>query len=330
MPEKGRGPHGAKPSSGPLRKAGSTLATPRSWPRVAPSEVLPTPCEEDWSLSQRAFLLPFQRLLRIGPLPRKAFLPERQSTGREEEGSQEKGGCGQRGVVERGGEGDGGWGGGSGKPARCCVHFSLSEQLWEVCITIPISQMETEACRGMLTCLTLKMTKYGFKPTKCDSKTPARITQNQKGPGPEMVQKCSGVGRRGHSSRSSPLRETPPHHGLAWHCDLSPSALTTGRGQGRAGVLTSRTGPAGRGRRQVSASGTWASRRQPGQRACNSRPPYSGASRAGRDAEEGYLLPFPPVASPVALEAMEAGAALPTGSRPCHPHPAWRREHASR
>lgn len=76
---------------------------------------------------------------------------------------------------------------------------------------------------------------------------------------------------------------------------------------GRAGVLTSRTGPAGRGHRQVSASGTWASRRQPGRRACNSRPPYSGAFRAGsEEAEEGHLLPFPPVAS------------APTGS------PSWR------
>lgn len=215
-------------------------------------------------------------------------------------------------MVERGGEGDGGWGEGSGKPARCWVHFSLSEQLWEVCITIPISQMETEACRGMLTCLTLKMTKYGFKPTKCDSKTPAMITQNQKGSGPEMVQKCSGVGRRGHGSRSSSFRETRPHHGLARHCDLSPSALATGRDWGKARVLTSRTGPAGRGHRRVSASGTWASHRQPGQTACNSRPPYSGASRAGREAaEEGYLLPFPPVAS------------APTGSPPWRQ---WRRE----
>lgn len=88
MPEKGRGPHGAEPSSGTLRKAESTPAAPHHpAPEVGqgwhPAEVLPTPCEEHWSRSQKAFLLPFQRLLWIGSLSRKAFLAERQSTGGE-------------------------------------------------------------------------------------------------------------------------------------------------------------------------------------------------------------------------------------------------------
>lgn len=66
----------------------------------------------------------------------------------------------------------------------------------------------------------------------------------------------------------------------------------------RDGVLTSKTEPAGRGRRRASASGTWATHRQPGQRACSSRPLCSGASLARREEAEGsHLLPFPPAAS---------------------------------
>ena len=82
-----------------------------------------------------------------------------------------------------------------------------------MCYHPHFTDKETEACRGMLTCLTLKVTKYGFKPTKCDSKTPARIMQNQKGPGPEMVQKSSSMGRRGHGGRPSRLGRPRPTMG---------------------------------------------------------------------------------------------------------------------
>lgn len=89
-------------------------------------------------------------------------------------------------------------------------------------------------------------------------------------------------------------------------------------------VLTSRTEPAGRGHRWASASGTWASRRQPGRRACSSRLLCSVASRAGeQDAQGGNLclsclLPQPP---PVP----EVGACLPAPVGDSCWAPGWRR-----
>lgn len=90
---------------------------------------------------------------------------------------------------------------------------------------------------------------------------------------------------------------------------LSPS-LHTGRegrhqcrwGQGR--ILTSRTEPAGKGHRRASASGTWASRRRPGRRACSSRPLCSAASRAGRQDAEGVT----PQPQSLSLTVPEVGA----------------------
>lgn len=113
-----------------------------------------------------------------------------------------------------------------------------------------------------------------------------------------------GQRRRGQDSSFEALGKRVPAH----HCIPSPRPVLMWLGTDR--VLTSRTEPAGRGHRWASASGTWASRRQPGRRACSSRLLCSAASRAGgQDAEGGNfclscLLPQPP---PVP----EVGACLP-------------------
>ena len=126
-----------------------------------PAEVLPIPCEEDWSRSQRAFLLPFQRLLWIGPLPRKAFLPERQSIGGElGEGRVWVEGSGQEGWGGRWGVGGRKW-----HASQMLGSFqSLRTAPGGMCYHPHFTDKKTEACRGVLTCLTLKVTKYGFNP----------------------------------------------------------------------------------------------------------------------------------------------------------------------
>lgn len=73
---------------------------------------------------------------------------------------------------------------------------------------------------------------------------------------------------------------------------------TRGLQGGGRGELTSRSVPADRGRRRASASGTWATHRRPGRRACSSTPLCSGASLAGRQEEEGgHLTSCPPPCS---------------------------------
>lgn len=84
---------------------------------------------------------------------------------------------------------------------------------------------------------------------------------------------------------------------------------------GTRAVLTSRTAPAGRGRRRASASGTWATRRPPARTACSSRPLCSGASLAGREEPEGcHLLPFRPPPGPQAPHGLQTLRPHPGGS----------------
>lgn len=140
-----------------------------------------------------------------------------------------------------------------------------------------------------------------LNPEPCNS-SPGR--KQEKGPvtlrersclGPEEVGVDSSLEALGEVGTSTPLYPFPP-----------PNLVCLGTDS----VLTSRTEPAGRGRRSACASGTWASHRQPGRRACSSRLLCSVASRAERQDSEGgnlcpsCLLPQPPLVP-------EVGACLP-------------------
>lgn len=112
-----------------------------------------------------------------------------------------------------------------------------------------------------------------------------------------------------HTGWPSLRTSAPPHMLASW--------------KDGAGVLTSRTVPADRGHRQASASGTWATRKRPGQRACSSRPLYSGASLAGRK-EAKAVTSCPSCLRPVGRMAPLGGGGSGPSSLPkdCRPDPA--------
>jgi hypothetical protein len=179
---------------------------------------------------------------------------------------------------------------GNGQCRYCNISFSTLQNNSRNCVLTPhFADTETKSQRERLTRLRLQLTAWIQTQSCVTPKPTASLPRNDAGgrlrPGKGVEEKVLGPqGRAVASGKTLWALAHPLCLSLhTWQLGGEMPAWLGGAG----GVLTSRIEPAGRGRRQASASGTWASHKQPGRRAYSSRPPCNAASRAGRQGTEG-------------------------------------------